>query len=75
MKDQQDCVLNDLEELGGTELFLKNQYNTEIFSCVLLLLLLCCSSTLNQTNVETTQVVLKILLYSPELNRSINFSR
>ena len=31
--------LNDLEELGGTKLFLKNQYNTDIFSCCLLLLL------------------------------------
>ena len=38
MKNQQDCVLNDLEDLGGKEFLLKNQYNTEIFSCFLLLL-------------------------------------
>ena len=29
--DQWDCVLNDLEELGGTRLHLTNQYNTGIF--------------------------------------------
>ena len=28
----QDIVLNDLEELGGKEFLLKNQYNTKIFS-------------------------------------------
>ena len=33
-----DCVLNDLEALGGTRLLLRNQYNTGIFSCFLLLL-------------------------------------
>ena len=54
MKDQQDCVLNDLEELGGKEVLLKHQYNTEIYSCFLLLLP-CCSSTFHQTSVETTQ--------------------
>ena len=54
MKDQQDCVLNDLEELGGKEFLMKNQYNTEIFSCFLLLLPLC-SSTFHQTNVENAQ--------------------
>ena len=54
MKDQQDCVLNDLEELGDKEFFLIDQYNTEIFSCFLLLLP-CCSSTFHQTNVENTQ--------------------
>ena len=32
MKDQWDCVLNDLEELGGEEfLVLTGQYNIEIF--------------------------------------------
>ena len=38
MKNQQDCVLNDLEELGDKKISLENQYNTEIFSCFLLLL-------------------------------------
>ena len=55
MKDQQDCVLNDLEELKGKEfLVLMDQYNTEIFSCFLLLLPFC-SSAFHQTNVENTQ--------------------
>ena len=31
MMDQQDCVLNDLEELGGKEFLLKHQHNTESF--------------------------------------------
>ena len=36
MKDQWDCVLNDLGELGGKEfLVLMDQYNMEIFSCFL----------------------------------------
>ena len=52
MKDQWDCVLNDLEELGDKEfLVLTSQYNVEIFSCSLRLLLLC-SSTFHQINVE-----------------------
>ena len=55
MKDQWDCVLNDLEELGDKEFrVLLDQYNTEIFSCFLLLLPLC-SSTFHQTNVENAQ--------------------
>ena len=54
MKDQQDCVLNDLEELGGTRLFLMNPHNTGIFSCFLLLLP-CCSSTFRQTNDDNTR--------------------
>ena len=54
MKDQQDCVLNDLGELGNEKLFLKNQYNTEIFSCVFLLLPWR-SSTVRQTNDDKTQ--------------------
>ena len=41
-------------ELGGTELFLMNQYNTEIYSCFLLLLP-CCSSTYYQTNDDNTR--------------------
>ena len=46
--------MNVLQELGGTDLLLKKQYNTEIFSCVLLLLP-CCSSTLHQTNDDSSQ--------------------
>ena len=38
MKDQWDCVLIDLEELGGKEFLLKDRYNTKIFSCFLLFL-------------------------------------
>ena len=54
MKDQWNCVLKDLEELGGKEFLMKDQYNTEIFSCFLLHLQLC-SSTFHQTNVENAQ--------------------
>ena len=50
MKDQWDCVLNDLEELGGKEFLPENQYNTEIFSCFLFLLPWCTSTY--QTNAE-----------------------
>ena len=56
MHDQWDCVLNDLEELGDKEfLVLMDQYNIEIYSCVLLLLPFC-SSTFHQTNVENSQI-------------------
>ena len=54
MKNQWDCVMNDLEELGGKEFLLKDRYNIEIFYCFLLLLPLC-SSTFHQTNVEMAQ--------------------
>ena len=55
MKDQWDCVLNDLEELGGKEfLVLTSQYNIEIFSCCLRLLPFY-SSTFHQNNVESSQ--------------------
>ena len=55
MKDQWDCALNDLEELGDNEfLVLMDQYNIEIFSCFLHLLPLY-SSTFHETNVENTQ--------------------
>ena len=55
MKDQWDCVLNDLEELGDKEfLVLVYQCNIEIFSCFLRLLPLY-SSTFHQTNVESEQ--------------------
>ena len=56
VQDQWDRVLNDLEELGGTEfLVLTGQYNTEIFSSGLRLLP-SCSSTYHQTNVESAQI-------------------
>ena len=55
MKDQWDCVLNDLGELGGKEfLVLTSQYNIEIFSCCLHLLP-SYSSTFHQTNVKSSQ--------------------
>ena len=74
MKDHWDCVLNDLEELGSTTLFLKNQYSTEIFSYGLRLLQFY-SSTFHQTSVESAQIRSEDNLYSPEFNRSIFFSR
>ena len=44
------------EELGGKELFvLKDQYNIELFSCCLRLLAFC-SSTIHQTNAESSQI-------------------
>ena len=56
MKDQWDCVLNDLEELGGKEfLVLTGQYNIEAFSCCLRFLP-SCSSTYHQTKVESAQI-------------------
>ena len=56
MKDQWDCVLNDLGELGGKEfLVLMDQYNIEIFSCFLRISPLY-SSTFHQTNVENSQM-------------------
>ena len=55
MKDQWDCVLNDLEELGDKEfLVLMDQYNNEIFSCCLRLLPFY-SSTFHQTNAESSR--------------------
>ena len=38
MKNQLDCVLNVLEELGDKQLFLKYQSSTDIFFLILLLL-------------------------------------
>ena len=67
MKDQQDCVLNDPEELGGTRLFLKNQHNTEIFSCVLPLFV--------TPMMAKRKMILRIIFYSPEFNRSIIISK
>ena len=55
MKDQRNCVLNDLEELGDKEFLVRmDQYNIEICSCFLRLLPLN-SSTFHQTNVESAQ--------------------
>ena len=55
MKDQRDCVLNDLEELGVKEFLVPmDQYNIEILSCFLRLLPLY-SPTFHQTNVENAQ--------------------
>ena len=55
MKDQRDCVLNDLEELGDKEfLVLMDQYNIKISSCFLRVWPLY-SSTFHQTNVEIVQ--------------------
>ena len=55
VKDQWDCVLNDLEEFGDKEfLVLTSQYNIEIFSCCLRLLPVY-SSTFHQTNVENSE--------------------
>ena len=56
MKDQWDCVLNDLEELKGKEfLVLTGQKSVETFSCCLRLLLFY-SSTVHQTNAESCQI-------------------
>ena len=54
MKDQWDCVLNVLEELGDEELFLKYQCSTDIFFFLLLL-----PSMLpidRQTNIERVEI-------------------
>ena len=73
MKDQWDCVLNDFEELEGTEfLVLTGQCSIEIFYCCLRLLP-CCSSIHHQTNIESTNLFW--IFCSPEFDRSIIFSR
>ena len=52
-----ECVLFDLEELGGIEfLVLTDPYNIEIFSCCLRLLPFY-SSTFHQTNAESLSTV------------------
>ena len=57
VKDQWDCVLNDLEELERIEfLVLTGQYSIEIFYCCLRLLP-SCSSIHHQTNIESTQIM------------------
>ena len=56
VKDQWDCALDDLQELGNNEfLVLTRQYNIEIFPCCLRLLP-SCSSTFHQTNIESAQI-------------------
>ena len=56
MKDQWDCVMNDLEELRGKEfLVLTDQCSIEIFSCCLRLLP-SCSSIHHQTNIKSAQI-------------------
>ena len=56
MKDQGDCVQDDLEELGDREFrVLTSQYNIEIFSWYLRLLPFY-SSTFHQTNAESSQI-------------------
>ena len=56
VQDQWDCVLSDLEELGGKEfLVLADKHSIEIFSCCCRLLPFC-SSIHPQTNVESTQI-------------------
>ena len=74
VKDQWDCVLNDLEELGDEFLVLMDQYNIEIFSCFLLLLPLY-PSTFHQTNVEIVQNYSEDHRSVSEFDRSIFFSR
>ena len=64
MKDQWDCVLNDLEELGNTQLFWKNQDSAGIFSYFLLLLLPSFSSTFRQTNDDSTRNVSEDYFFS-----------
>ena len=74
MKEQWDCVLNDLEELGDKELLvLTNQYNIEIF--FLFRLLPFDSSTFDQTNFEILKFVSKMIFSTPEFNPSIFFSK
>ena len=62
MKDQQDCVLNDLEELGGTV-----KYVLVSSSCHGALPLLI------RPMLRIHKMVPKIIFYSPEFNRSIIF--
>ena len=56
MRDQWDCFLNDLEEVGDKEfLVLTSQYNIESVSCCLRVLPFC-SSTFHQNNAESSQI-------------------
>ena len=75
MRDQWDCVLNGLEELGDKEfMVLMDQYNIEIFSCCLRLLPLC-SSTFPQTNVEIAQNVSEDNLFNHQNSIAPSLSR
>ena len=72
MKDQKDCVLNVLEELGNKWLFLKHQCNTDISFSLLLLLPIMLSIDC-QTNKKFVQTQ-NIFFHSPQLDRSVIFS-
>ena len=72
-KDPYNCVPNVLEELGNTQLVMKNQYSTGIFS-FFLLLLPSTLSTCYRTNEENAGMFLKSFFFSTELNCSIFFS-
>ena len=73
MKDRWDCVLNDLEEeLGGKEfLVLVDRYNIETFLVSSAFLPLYSSTYQCWDRTKSW----KIILQSPEFNRSIFFSR
>ena len=69
-----ETVLNDLEELGGTELFLKNQNNVDFF----LFSSSFCHAALPlvvRPMMTIQEIFLKIVFDSPEFNRSIIVSR
>ena len=68
MSDQKDCVLNVLEELGDTQLFLKKQYSTGIFS-FFLLLLPSMLSTCYQTNEGNARNISEYFLYFSRIER------
>ena len=74
MKDQWDCVLNDLEELGEKEfLVLTSQYSIEKFlvaSASLHLALL----RFIRPMLRVLKIVPKIIFQSPEFNRTIFLS-
>ena len=67
MKDQSDCVLNVLEELGDKQLFLNHQCSTSISFLLLLL-------SIVRPMRNLWELILKKFLDLPELNRSILFS-
>ena len=73
--DHWDCVLNDLEELGGNEfLVLTDQYSIEIFSCCLHLLP-SCFSYITRPTLRVLKFVPKIIFQSPEFDRAIFFPK
>ena len=67
MKDQWDCILNDLEELGDQEfLVLTSQYNIEIFSflptppCILLFHISLANAESSQNRSEDNLLISRI---------------